>query len=133
MQENLESIDVKQDHALIALLEQPSLSRAAEVAGIGKSTLFRYMQDDDFRKQYMAARRDAVSQAVGRLQRSMTRAVDALDEIVGDRQAPPYARIVAARAIITQAIKGVEVEDLLLRLEELEEADRVREAMPKYS
>jgi len=110
-----------QEQAIAALIEEPTVRSAAEAAGVGKTTLYRWLLTPDFKKRYLAARREAVSQGVGRLQRAMYRAVDALEDIVADPHAPAGARIAAARTIVTQAFKGIEVEDLLARLERLEQ------------
>jgi len=110
-----------QEQAIAALVEQPTVRDAAEAAGVGKTTLYRWLLTPEFKKRYLAARREAVSQGVGRLQRAMYQAVDALEGIAADPHAPAGARIAAARTIVTQALKGVEVEDLLARVERLED------------
>ena len=124
MGEAVESINHKQERALVALLEQPTVVDAAAAANISKTTLYKWLKGIDFRQRYLAARRDAVSHAVGRLQQAMTGAVETLETIAADPQAPPAARIAAARTIISQAIKGVEVEDLMARIERLENLEQ---------
>ncbi len=97
-----------QEQAIAALVEEPTVRCAAVAAGVGKTTLYRWLQDPDFKTRYLAARREAVSQGVGRLQRAMYQAVDALEGIAADPHAPAGARIAAARTIITQALKGID-------------------------
>ena len=113
-------ISRKQDTAIGALLSRPTISAAAESVGIGESTLRRWLKDRDFLAAYRAARREAVSQAVGHLQGACSVAVVALTDISQDVNSPASARVSAARTVLELALKGVELEDLAVRVEELE-------------
>ena len=63
-----EKLSRNQDRAIAALLVHASMSEAADAAGIGDVTLWRWMQLPEFKEQYRLARREAVSQAIGHLQ-----------------------------------------------------------------
>ena len=78
------------------------------------------MQIPEFKEQYRIARWEAVSQAVGHLQGACSVAVLALTDIAQDVTCPASARVSAARTVLEMAIKGVELEDLAARVEELE-------------
>ena len=116
----MHGISRKQDTAIGALLSRPTISAAAESVGIGESTLRRWLKDRDFLAAYRAARREAVSQAVGHLQGACSVAVLALTDISQDVNCPASARVSAARTVLELALKGVELEDLAVRVEELE-------------
>ena len=116
----MHGISRKQDTAIGALLSRPTISAAAESVGIGESTLRRWLKDRDFLAAYRAARREAVSQAVGHLQGACSVAVLALTDISQDVSCPASARVSAARTVLELALKGVELEDLAVRVEELE-------------
>ena len=116
----MHGISRKQDTAIGALLSRPTISAAAESVGIGESTLRRWLKDRDFLAAYRAARREAVSQAVGHLQGACSVAVLALTDISQDVNSPASARVSAARTVLELALKGVELEDLAVRVEELE-------------
>jgi hypothetical protein len=116
----MHGISRKQDTAIGALLSRPTISAAAESVGIGESTLRRWLKDRDFLAAYRAARREAVSQAVGHLQGACSVAVLALTDISQDVNSPASARVSAARTVLDLALKGVELEDLAVRVEELE-------------
>ena len=116
----MNGISRKQDTAIGALLSQPTILAAAESVGVGESTLRRWLKDGDFLTAYRAARREAVSQAVGHLQGACSVAVLALTDISQDVSCPASARVSAARTVLELALKGVELEDLAVRLEELE-------------
>jgi len=116
----MHGISRKQDTAIGALLSRPTISAAAESVGIGESTLRRWLKDRDFLAAYRAARREAVSQAVGHLQGACSVAVVALTDISQDVNSPASARVSAAKSILELALKGVELEDLAVPVEELE-------------
>ena len=78
------------------------------------------MQIPAFKEQYRLARRAAVSQAVGHLQSACSVAVLALTDIAQDVTCQASDRVSAARTVLELAIKGVELEDLAARVEELE-------------
>ena len=116
----MNGISRKQDTAIGALLSRPTILAAAESVGVGESTLRRWLKDGDFLTAYRAARREAVSQAIGHLQGACSVAVMALTDISQDVNCPASARVSAARTVLELALKGVELEDLAVRVEELE-------------
>ena len=65
--------------------------------------------------------REAVAQAVSRLQQKSSNAVNVLNEIAEDKEAPASSRVSAAKTIIEMALKAVELEDIVKRIEQLEE------------
>jgi len=73
-----EQLSRKQEHAIGALLTEPTISAAAAAVGIGEATLRRWMKLDDFITEYRAARRQVVEQATARLQQASSGAVDTL-------------------------------------------------------
>ena len=69
---------------------------------------------------------EVVSQAVGHFQGDCNADVLALTDISQDVSCPASARVSAARTVLELALKGVELEDLAVRVEELElQATRV--------
>jgi hypothetical protein len=80
------------------------------------------LQQPDFQEQYRAAKSQVVAAAIGRLQQVTGEAVSTLRQIMLDKEAPASSRVTAARVILEQAIKTVEIEDVLTRLEALERA-----------
>jgi hypothetical protein len=111
-----------QERAIVALLSNSTIKRAAKSVGVDDATLWRWLQDKDFHNAYRTARRESVSQAIARLQQASSEAVNTLREIVKDKQQPAPARVGAAKAILEFSIKAVELEDLEQRVCELEAA-----------
>lgn len=116
----MKALTRKQDRAILALLTSSTLQDAAKVAGIGEATLWRWLQQEDFQEAYQDARRQAVNQAITRLQQATGEAVETLRNIAKDDEAKDSARVTAARVILELAFKAVEIEDLTGRVEELE-------------
>src|SRR5215211_642316 len=110
----------REDSAIAALLACSTLDEAAQRAGIGGSTLRGWLRDPAFQQRFRAARRQVVEQAINGLQQATGDAVAALRRhlVCG----VPSAEIAAAKAIIDQAVKGVELIDLVERVEQLEQA-----------
>jgi hypothetical protein len=115
-----EEITPQQEAAIVALLERPSVSAAAELAGVGRSTLYEWLQRPAFRAAYREARREAFSVAVARLQQVSAEAVEALREVMNDPSQQGAARVGAARAVLDYALRAVETEEVLARVEDLE-------------
>ena len=115
-----EKLSRNQERAISALLVHPTMTQAADAAGIGEVTLWRWLRIPTFKEQYRLARREAVSQAVGQLQAACSVAVVALTDISEDVNCPASARVSAAKSILELALKGVELEDLAVRVDELE-------------
>ncbi len=104
-----EKLTRKQESALVALLEQGTVKEAAKKCRMSESTLWRFMQIPEFQARYNAARRQLVDTAIARLQSASEVAVSTLVDIAQDSTAAPTARIAAARAIITCALRGHEM------------------------
>lgn len=118
----------KQEAAIIALLQAPTIEEAAKVCGIGESTLWRWMQQPDFQAAYRDARRRVVEAALAGLQQAAGEAVGALRKNLTCGQAGTEVR--AAVAILEQAVKATELLELEERIARLEEAlaGRAKEA-----
>ncbi|MBW1785590.1 MAG: hypothetical protein JRK53_03070 [Deltaproteobacteria bacterium] len=110
----------KKQEAVAALIEAPTIKEAAEVVGIGQATLFRWLQEDDFKISYRQAKRRIVDQAIARLRKATSEAVSTLSDIMTDDGKPASSRVSAAKIILESAVKSVELDDLGYRIENLE-------------
>jgi hypothetical protein len=116
-----EELSPQQEGAITALLSEPGLTSAAKAVGVGKATLWRWMQQPTFREAYRRARREAVEQARARLQQASGEAVEALREVMNDPDAPHASRVSAAKAILDMSLKETHAEELEARLTALEQ------------
>lgn len=122
MNANGSKLTRKQESAIAALLTAPTIEAAAVVVGVGEVTLWRWMKLPEVQEAYRAARHEVVSQAIARLQRACSKAVDTLEEIMADQGAKDSARVNAAKAVLELSLKAGESEELVARVETLEEA-----------
>src|SRR5262245_20711359 len=106
-----EKLSRKQEALISALLSTAHLAEAAQTAGIGEVTAWRWLKDTTFQAAYRDARRAVVQHAVAQVQQATRLAVATLETIMQDATASASARVSAAKAVLETAIKGVEVED----------------------
>ena len=112
----------KQEDAIAALLSQRNIDEAASAAGVGTRTLLRWLKIPEFDAAYRAARRQAYGQSISRLQQGATAAATTLLKVMVDPATPPSTRVRAAEAVLSQAAKAIEIEDIDARVRLLEEA-----------
>jgi hypothetical protein len=94
---------------------------AAEQAGCGERTAYRWMALPSFQEALRQARRQVLNHAVGQLQSASVEAVGTLRSIASDPAAPANSRVSAARTLLEAALRGAELDDLLPRVEALEQ------------
>jgi hypothetical protein len=111
----------KQEEAIAALLTQPSIEAAAHAVGIGTRTLLRWLQIEEFKTGYRKARREVQSQATARLQQATGAAATTMLKLMVDANVPAAVRLRAAECVFDRAVKGVEIEDIEIRLAALEQ------------
>jgi ACT domain-containing protein len=111
----------KKEAFLVALMENPTISKAIEQAGISKSTGYKYLGDDDFQKELLKRKSEAMSEAVTYLQGKLSRCGEVLMDIVEDTEISPQVRINAINSVFSNTKLMTESVDILLRIAELEE------------
>jgi hypothetical protein len=110
----------KQEALISALLTAPSLAAAAQTAGIGGVTAWRWLKQPSFQAAYREARREVVQHAIAQIQRASTEAVETLRNVMQDAEAPASSRVAAARVVLDMSLRAVEIEDLEQRVGALE-------------
>jgi hypothetical protein len=112
----------KKEQAIAALLNHRTTEEAASAVGIGVTTLFRWLNEPEFRAAYLKARREAVSQAIARMQQATGAAAVTILKLMTDPNVPAAVRFRAAESVFDIAVKGIETEDNEARIAELERA-----------
>ncbi len=128
MIENATHLRPEQLAGIEALMSTRSVEAAAKKVKVAPSTLYRWLREDDFKTAYRQVKSEVVGHALTRLQNATTKAVDALIAIVGDTKASAQTRVTAAKTILDFSTKAVETEEILARLEALEQATQQRMA-----
>jgi len=118
----LDKLSPKQERAIVALLNEHSVSKAADVAKVHPRTLYRWLEESDFAAAYRKARRQAFGQAIALTQRYAPLAVNTLVKIMTDADAPASAKVTAATTMLRFGREGVELDDLAARVDALEQA-----------
>ncbi len=108
------------EKALSALVNSPSIREASRASGLSEETLYRFLKDKEFLAEYRSARRATVENAITQIQNATSEAVETLQRNL--RCENPAAEIRAAQIILDNALKGVELVDILERLEQIENA-----------
>lgn len=106
--------------AIVALLSASTVAEAAARAGIGYRTLKTWRTQPEFMAEYRRAKQELLEAATGRLHRAMAGAVDVLDRVANDADAPTAARVTAAARILEIGFHAHEIDELTARLEKLE-------------
>ncbi len=108
------------EKALAALLESSSVTEAAQKCGLSQKTLYRFLEDDDFKREYRSARRQAFENSIAQIQSASGEAVETLRQNLHCEN--PFVEVRAAQIILDNAYKGIELLELMERIERLEDA-----------
>jgi hypothetical protein len=112
----------KMEEAIVALLTHRNIEEAANAVGVSVKTLLRWQKLPEFAAAYREARRAVVSQANARLQQATGAASAAVLRLMVDAHAPAAVRLRAAECVLDHAAKAIEIEDIEVRVSELERA-----------
>ena len=110
----------RQEKALEALLNEPTVARAAQLAGVGERTLHSWLRQPVFAAAYRESRRTAFGHAISLTQKYSPMAVGTLVKIMGDEGKPATARVAAATALLRFGREAIELDELVERLARLE-------------
>ena len=114
------------EQAILALLSEKSLGKAAAKSGVNEKTLRRWLANDEaFKTAYAEARQATFEAGMGRIQALTARAVDTLEDLL-DAKKPPNVRLGAARTVAEMGIHQHDAETILRKLEEIEAAQQER-------
>lgn len=120
-------LSAKQERALQAVISHATLKGAAEAAGVSETTLWRYMKCPAFERRLRQTQGRALAHAAVRVQHAAGEAVSVLYEIMTGADAPPVARLSAARFVFENSFRLGEIDELKKQLEELHELIRARQ------
>lgn len=112
-------LTVKQLRAIPALLQEPSIIKAAKRSGVSKSSITRWLRKPEFKEELDRRRLELFNQGLNLLKLSTKKAALKLLEFLNSKD-PSQARW-AAREILNFAIRAAEIQDIEQRLERLED------------
>jgi hypothetical protein len=126
--ERCDGLSTKQENAIVALLNEPSVAKAALACGLNQKTIHRWLDEPVFSRAYRKARREAFAQAIAASQRYAPVAVQTLAKIMTDATLSVSARVSAATALLKFSRESIELDDLATRVDDLERSLKEEQA-----
>jgi hypothetical protein len=109
-----------QERALEVLMRGGTQEEAAKAAGSSSRTVRNWLKTSEFRNALNDARTGAWTETTSLLQSHAREAVATLSAVMRDEQARGWERVAAAKALLDQSRRAVELDDVQLRLAEVE-------------
>lgn len=107
---------------LAALVTCGSIRQAAKRAYCSESTVRNKLKDAEFLERYKATKQCFLAEACDAISARLTLAIDTLSDIVEDEKTPTTIKVSAADALLRHGLRYIEANNILVRLEKLEQA-----------
>jgi hypothetical protein len=120
------------EQAIVAILQNTNVREASIASNIPERTLFRWLNQDDFKAQLEECKRSLVESAVNQLRLSIRSACEVLKTLMLDQSQPGAVRCSAAKAIIAVTLEATTIADLEARVKTLE-GTKVINSEPHWS
>lgn len=89
-----------------ALMQFPTVREAAQAVGTTEQKIYEHLKDDkDFKEGYRAAKAEALRELVYHLRGEVKKAIEAVSEIMQDKEINPATRLQAAQTLFSNAEK----------------------------
>lgn len=115
-------LTANQRRAIVYLLQEDTITAAAEATGVTRQTLHSWLQRPEFRAAYREAKREVYGHAITKLQKHAGKAADVLYELMSapadSEDVSAGVRLGAARTVLDLAAGG-SMDDLAAEVEEL--------------
>lgn len=108
---------------IFAVLNYHKQKDAADYLGISESTLSKRLADTDLKKQLQTVRKQQIDLLNNRIVVASAKALENLVEMLNS--ANEYAKYNASCKILSLAEKFISIEDIITRLEALEESNKI--------
>ena len=115
---------VSRENAIAVLVAEPNIKAAAAQIGVTEQTLHRWLDDSDFALQLAEAQKSVTRRVIRSVVSRAEKAIKTLDDIMTDTDAPTASRVSAARCVLEFTMRAIEIEEILDRLEKLEQEIR---------
>lgn len=109
---------------LAALVTCGSIRQAAKRAYCSESTVRNKLKDAEFLERYKATKQCFLAEACDAISARLTFAIDTLSDIVEDEKTPTTIKVSAADALLRHGLRYIEANNILVRLEKLEQAQQ---------
>src|SRR5699024_5140220 len=102
------------------MLTSKTTDEAIEKAGIHRDTAYKYLNNDDWKKEYREQRNALTEGLTNQLQQLGTQAIRTLEENLNDPDATPASKNTTAKTILDYIYSNHDREQIIERLEEIE-------------
>lgn len=109
----------KREIAIVALLTSPSVGAAAKAAKVSRATIYRWLEDQDFRARLKERRSAVLESAIESIKACTSKAVETLADLM-DSQDERIRRL-ASKDMVDYGLRVKEVQSLEDRLAIMEE------------
>ena len=104
------NITPMQQKAIIALMENSSVEKAAESIGIGSRTLHRWLRHEYFCKAYKKAGDKVFEQGIGKIQRLTSLAAARLGQVLANDNSSTKDKLRASEIVLKNARPSADIE-----------------------
>lgn len=115
-------MNTKQIAFLKAMLEESTISKACRRARINRTTGYKYLQDEEFKRELTRRRAECISDTVRYLQGKLTFCSETLVNIIENPKTSDQVKINAINAIYANCKAMTETSEIITRLEQIEES-----------
>lgn len=105
---------------LVALLEESSITKAAEKAGISRPTAYKFLKDPDFQAELSERKSETIDGCIRYLQGKLALCNETLISIIEDPTTAPQVKINAINSVFATVKSMTETAELLEMSEKVE-------------
>lgn len=102
------------------MLTTKTVEEATEKADITRNTAYRYLNNDEWQKEYRQKRNELTDTLTSHLLQLGTQAIETLEENLNDPEATPASKNTTAKTILDYIYSNHDREQIVERIEELE-------------
>lgn len=114
---------IDDEKIIFAVLNYPKQKAAADYLGISESTLSKRLADTDLKKQLQTVRKQQIDLLNNKIVVASSKALENIIEMLDSEN--EYSRYNSSCKILSLAEKFISIEDILSRLEALEENNKI--------
>lgn len=116
------SLKINDSKLVEALVKHGNVAKAAAALGVGKSTVYKRLQNEEVRRMLDAAQGVMLDAAATAMTDGLSEAVEALLSVIRDSSAAATVRVSAADALLRHCNRYIESANVMRRLDALEQA-----------
>lgn len=120
--EKIAGLTTKQSAFLMEYARTDNLSQACRVAGVNRTTGYKYLKNEDFQLALEQMKTKIVNAAWTQLSSHLETAVEKVVDILNDPKTSTNAKLRATELIFSYAARYADSRDIIARMERLEDS-----------